>query len=74
MWKEAIDGWVHDERERAGAIFLEARDLPQGNDRRNRIEEVLRILDGLVRDYPDSTYREAIDRNIQLVRDELNRR
>ncbi|MCB9765640.1 MAG: hypothetical protein H6739_38050 [Alphaproteobacteria bacterium] len=70
VWSEAVDGWVHEERERAGQLFLDARALPEAQ-RGPAVHEVLGILNGLVEDYPESSYRAAIERNIELVEREL---
>lgn len=70
VWQEAVDGWVHQERERAGQLFIDARSLPD-DKRIPATKEVLAVLEGLLRDYPETTYREALERNIELVRKEL---
>jgi hypothetical protein len=68
---EAVDGWVFLERERAGRLFLDARGLTDRQARERGLEEVATILEGLLKDYPDCRYSEAIHRNLQLVQDEL---
>lgn len=70
IWQEAIDGFVHQERERAGQLFIEARTLPDAQ-RIPATQEVLALLEGLLRDYPETTYRDALERNIELVRKDL---
>jgi len=68
---EAVDGWVHSERERAGRLFLAAREQTDTDARREGLQEVVSILEVLLVDYPDSTYADAINRNLQLVKREL---
>lgn len=68
---EAVDGWVHSERERAGRLFLEARAIQEPDARRAAYQGVVAILEGLLGDYPDSSYASAITRNLQLVKREL---
>jgi hypothetical protein len=68
---EAVDGWVHSERERAGRLFLEARAIQEPEARRQAYQEVVDVLEGLLADYPDSSYASAITRNLQLVKREL---
>ncbi|MCB9745856.1 MAG: hypothetical protein H6741_11125 [Alphaproteobacteria bacterium] len=70
LYLEAADGWVHQERERAGALFLEARGWP-AEKKDAGLREVEAILQGLLDDYPESTYADAIERNLGLVRKEL---
>ncbi len=69
--QEAVDGWVHLERERAGRLFLDARDLADLQQRRTAYEQVVVTLQGLLESYPESTYSQAITRNLQLVQREL---
>lgn len=66
LWQEAVDGWVHHERERAGLLFQTSRAWPQA-ERDAATQEVKGILEGLLRDYPETTYKAAIVRNLQLV-------
>ncbi len=68
---EAVDGWVHTERERAGKLFLAARGEQDADARRQGLEQVVAVLAGLLADYPDSSYADAISRNLQLVKREL---
>ncbi len=68
LWWEAVNGYVHAERERAGQLFLEARDLPLGEERARAIRAVLELLEELAEDYPGSDYEDALERNIGLVR------
>jgi hypothetical protein len=69
--QEAVDGYVRAERERAGSLFLAAREEPDPAARRTRIEEVAGILKGLLDRFPESSYAPAIQRNLQLVEQEL---
>lgn len=73
LYLEAVDGWVHQERERAGALFLEARSKPAG-EQEAAMKEVEELLMGLLVDYPDSSYTDAIERNLVLVRKELRKK
>jgi len=68
LWSEAVDGFVHAERERASVLFLEARDVEDDGARASAMEEVLDLLEGLVEDYPESAYTSALKRNIELVK------
>ena len=70
--QEAVDGYVHVERERAGKLFLEARGRADADAKRTGLEEVVAILEGLLSDYPDSGFSSAITRNLQLVKRELS--
>ncbi len=71
LWKEAVDGFVRAERERAGEMFLAARDLPAGDARTGALREVETLLVGLLTFYPESSYNEPIQQNLDLVRAEL---
>lgn len=68
LWIEAVDGYVHAERERAGALYLKAKDMPEGEVRDSAFDEVIRILEGLVADYPESSYAADIQENLVTVR------
>ena len=57
---------MHAERERAGELFLDARDLPEG-ERAVAMASVLELLQDLLEAYPDSAYTSALERNIELV-------
>jgi hypothetical protein len=69
LYAEAVDGYVHTERERAGELFLQARDMPEGEVRDSAIEEVVSILERLLAEYPDSTYTGEIEQNLAKVRE-----
>jgi hypothetical protein len=71
LQQEAVDGWVGAERERAGKLFLAARELPDPAQRAAAFEEVVSILEGLLADYPQSSFSDALARNLQLVQREL---
>lgn len=71
LWIEAVDGYVHLEREAAGKLFVAARDMPAGDVRDSAYGEVVEMLEALVRDFPESSYRQAIEDNLVLVRKEL---
>ena len=72
LWLEAVDGFVHDERERAGQMFMRARELPEGPEKQDQIRQVETLLVGLVTFYPESSYTDAIRENLELVRAELD--
>lgn len=72
LWQEAVDGFVHDERERAGELFMAARDMPDGPDKQAQVRQVETLLVGLVTFYPESSYTDAINENLALVRAELD--
>ena len=69
LYAEAVDGYVHTERERAGALFLKARDMPEGEVRDSAIDEVISILERLLAEYPGSSYTEEIEQNLEKVRE-----
>ena len=70
LWAEAVDGWVAEERERAGTLFLQARDA-SGAARRQGLLNVRDLLAALLADYPDSAYTEALTRNLERVEQAL---
>jgi len=67
LWGEAVNGHVHAERERAGEMFLGARELPMGDARVAAIQDVLDMLKALAKAYPETDYKDALERNIGLV-------
>lgn len=70
VWQEAVDGWVFTERERAGELYRGSRAWPtEARDRAT--QEVAAILEGLLEEYPETTYKAALVRNLQLVQREL---
>lgn len=70
IWLESVDGYVFQERERAGELFRTSRAWPQ--EARDRATlEVQATLEGLLADYPETTYKSALVRNLQLVQREL---
>ena len=71
MWQQAVDGLVHGSRERAGERFIRARGLENGPEKVAEIQAVLDDLAGLLRDYPESSYTDAIERNIRVVKRDL---
>ncbi len=68
LWQEAVDGYVHVERERAGELYLKAMEMPEGEIRDSAIGEVVSILERLLEDYPESSYSDDIEENLRLVR------
>lgn len=73
VYREAVDGYVHVERERAGAAFLAARELEDASARKAAFEEVATDLAALVEAYPDSLYTQALQKNLAQVEAELAR-
>ena len=73
LWSEAVDGYVHSERERAGALFVKARAMPPGEIQDSAYDEVIAILEGLVADYPESSYAVDIQENLVTVRESASR-
>jgi hypothetical protein len=71
MWQQAVDGLVHGSRERAGERFIRARRLENGPEKVAEIQAVLDALEELLRDYRESSYTDAIERNIRVVKREL---
>lgn len=71
LWLEAVDVYVHEQREAAGRRFLAARELPDALARAAEMRAVEGALAALLADYPESSYRDALERNLQLVRKEL---
>ncbi len=71
MWQQAVDGLVHGSRERAGERFIRARRLENGPEKVAEIQAVLDELEGLLRDHPESSYTDAIERNIRVVKRDL---
>ena len=69
IWQEAVDGYVHAERERAGNLYVRAREMPEGEVRDAAVNDVVEVLKGLLRDYPESSYVDALERNLELVRE-----
>ena len=72
LWKEAVDGFVRSERERAGEMFLTARELPPGDARTRSLRDVETLLLALLTFYPESSYNEPIQQNLDMVRAELS--
>ena len=65
--KEAVDGWARTERERAGHQFIEARQLPPGNERITALRTVRRALAAINERFPDNAYAAQIAENIAKV-------
>ena len=59
------------ERERAGELFVAAREMSAGSEKNAKIREVVAVLEGLLSDYPGSRYESAIRRNLEIVRQEM---
>lgn len=65
--KEAVDGWARQERERAGHLFLEARQLPPGNERIASLRAVRTALTAINERFPDNAYAAQIADNVAKV-------
>lgn len=65
-WEEAVDGWVYEERERAGHLFVGALKM-KGAARHQALMQVHGILAGLLRDYPDSAYTKPLNEDLERV-------
>ncbi len=66
--KSATDGYVRAERERAGHLVLTARTAAAGPDRTRSLEEAQVILEGLLRDWPESTLTADVKSSLELVK------
>ncbi len=71
LWTEARDALVFQAREKAGARYLESRQITDTEARVAVLREVRTTLSGLVERYPDSPYTEAIRRNLTTVEADL---
>lgn len=65
--KEAVDGYARAERERAGHAFLEARQLPPGNERIASLRAVRASLAAINARFPDNAYAAQIAENLAKV-------
>lgn len=65
--KEAIDGWARTERERAGHMFLEARQLPPGGERIASLRAARSALSAINERFPQNAYAAQITENIAKV-------
>lgn len=70
--KESVDNYVFQERERAARLFLEAREK-SGSEKGTALEEVRGLLELLLKDYPQSSYAAAIQKNLRKVEQEIER-
>lgn len=68
---EAVDAWVHAERERSGALFVRARAELDPIERRARLDEARGILIALLERFPETSQADDIRRNIETVDKEL---
>lgn len=68
--RTAVDELVREERERAGRMFVAAR-KQQGEARGNALQEVRRLLQGLLDEFPDSGYAGRVADNLAAVDREL---
>ncbi len=73
LWREAMDGYVYQQRELAGQMFMKARNTEDPDARRELLQDVRDLLDYLLKRFPDSTYAGALKRNRVLVDRELER-
>jgi hypothetical protein len=68
----AIDELVRQDRERAGKLFVAAR-KKSGADRTAALQEVRALLQGLVDEFPDSSYASRVSDNLAAVDRELEK-
>ena len=68
---ETADVLVKEERERAGRLFVEAKKKPDAAARIEGMLEVRTILAWLLDEFPDSSYADRVERNLQVVEEEL---
>ena len=68
---ETADVLVKEERERAGRLFVEAKKKPDAAARVEAMLVVRSILAWLLDEFPDSSYADRVERNLQVVEDEL---
>lgn len=69
--KEAIDAWARQERERAGHLFLEARDLGPGAERAAAMRKARQVLVDVNERFPNNAYGAQIRDNIAKIDAEL---
>ena len=68
---ETADVLVKEERERAGRLFVEAKKRSDPQARIDGMLEVRTILGWLADAFPDSSYADRVERNLQVVEEEL---
>jgi hypothetical protein len=68
---ETADVLVKEERERAGRLFVEAKKRPDAQARIEAMAEVRAILAGLLDAHPESSYADRVERNLEVVEQEL---
>lgn len=71
-WAEARDALVFKAREEAGTRYLAARQEVDPEARAAALREVRDVLTELLQRYPDSTYADALQRNLALVQGDLD--
>ncbi|MCO4774058.1 MAG: hypothetical protein KDA24_28760 [Deltaproteobacteria bacterium] len=69
--REASETLVRQERERAGGLFVAARKLRDPAEKRVALTEVQQILQGLIDEFPDSSYVDRLRTNLTAVESEL---
>lgn len=71
LWAQTRDGYVSQQREAAAAMFLAAREDGDPQQQRAQLQLVEQLLSSLLEAHPDTPYTDAINRNVQLVRDAI---
>lgn len=69
----AIEGLINRERNRAAAIFLEAKKTKDPNKKKERFETSYKILQTLVEDYPQSPLKNKLTSHINIVQREIEK-
>ncbi len=69
--REAVDGWARTERERAGHLFLEARQLPPGQERVASLRAARSALAAINERFPENAFASQITENLLKVDAEL---
>ena len=65
--KEAVDAWARTERERAGHLFLEARQLPPGGERVASLRAARTALAAINERFPQNAYAAPVADNLVKV-------
>jgi len=65
--KEAVDAWARTERERAGHLFLEARQLPPGGERVASLRAARSALAAINERFPQNAYAAQVAENLVKV-------
>ncbi|MFZ5477130.1 MAG: hypothetical protein ACOZNI_10175 [Myxococcota bacterium] len=69
--REAVDAWARSERERAGHLYLKAKELPAGDARTKALGEARDALAAINTRFPDNAYAAQIRENVARVEADL---